>query len=160
MFSDKFTLFFVCVQLFMTDWLGVIEMRNMRHRSTHANQILVILFCFRFAQTSSVSFSALYVPNKNSASRSWCFSAVCGWVSSPVMSLYYRLSALLHTDPRSAPVCYSGQIERSHSQENEESETAPRWSLWFLLSIGSTLSCWSNSELLTFYAIQNNIYFE
>ncbi len=37
------------------------RMRNMRHRGTHANQILVVLFCFHFAQTSPVSFSAHFM---------------------------------------------------------------------------------------------------
>lgn len=105
--------FFCCVQLFITDWLGVREMRNMRH-TCKSNTCYPVLF--PLCSDVSCQLLCTLCAKQNSASRSWCFAAVCGWVSSPVMSLYYRLSALLHTDPRSAPVHYSGQIEGSHSE--------------------------------------------
>lgn len=99
-FSYKFTYIIVMFSfLTQTGW-------EWEKSDTEAHmRIKYLLSCFVSALLRClVSFSALYVPNKNSASRSWCFAAVCGWVISPVMSLYYHLSAPLHTDLRSAPV--------------------------------------------------------
>lgn len=80
----------------------------------HANQILVTQFCSHFPQTSPVSFSALYVPNKNTAFWSWCLVLFAVELAAPSWA-FTTVSQLRCTQIPDLLWCVSQETERMKS---------------------------------------------
>lgn len=146
-FSYKFTYIIVMFSFFNTDWLRV---REKRHRSTHANQILVVLFCFRLAQMSCQLLCTLCA--KQELSVPVLMFCCCLRLSyQPCHEpLLPSLSSATHW-PQICSGCFTQDRQRSHSERMKNVKQ---------LQDDASGSC-SNSEWLSFfYAIQNKIYFD